>query len=102
MIVFAVSFVLATEVAATNTKPKASNCSNIDNPSKELLISAQMGNEAEVRTLLKCKGIDINIAGNVLDLYRTPLMCAAQGGHLEVAKLLLGHENIEVNKVISD
>ena len=29
-------------------------------------------------------------------------MCAAQSGHLEVAKLLLGHEDIEVNKVISD
>ena len=104
VIAFTVAIVLVTEVVATITKPnsKGSNCSNIDNPSKELLVSAQMGYETEVKVLLKCKGIDINIAGNVLDLYRTPLMCAAQGGHLEVAKLLLGHEDIEVNKVISD
>ena len=75
-------------------------CLGISDPSRELLRESKRGNFTGVELILKnCNNTDINVVDYSVDYYGgTPLILASNNGHLDVAKLLLNEEGIEVNK----
>ena len=73
------------------------DCSSIVNPNKELLAYSKNGNLTGVQFILRhCNGTDVN---SIISWKRnTPLISASSNGHREVVQLLLGEEQIDINK----
>ena len=73
------------------------NCSSIASPNEELRTASKNGNSTQVNFILKyCEKADVNTAGPTWGL--TPLILAAIEGHVEVVRLLLKQEEININK----
>ena len=75
----------------------AAICSNIDNPNRELLNAATIGNISGVEILLQCYRTDINCVDMMNMNGWTSLMIASNYGHLKVVEVLLLHSQIDIN-----